>query len=150
MTGGLRGVSVRGTGARVPAPRLVLSSLVRPSRRGPALLLAVALAPTACAPTVSRAPERAAATGEGRGRVPEIPAAPNPQAPPGNAGTAPDATAACVDRELQRRGLDAYGEPLGTTTSPALPPAVGPDRIDRVLARYPEIRTTCKVPEVGP
>jgi peptidoglycan hydrolase-like protein with peptidoglycan-binding domain len=44
---------------------------------------------------------------------------------------------ACVDRELSRRGLNAYGDPPGT------PPRDADDRYEFVMQRYPDIGTVC-------
>lgn len=89
-----------------------------------------------------RAPETVAPPGEARSPVPAVPRAPDPQAPPGTAGSPSTALADCVDGELRRRGLNAFGDPPATP-APALGDA---ERIDGVLARFPEIRTTCGVP----
>jgi hypothetical protein len=94
--------------------------------------------------TFPAAPEAIAPPGGSLRDQPQ--ALPRPRDPlvyPGTTG-ASNVTAECVDRELQRRGLNGYGDPPGTVY-PAMPPG-GSDRIASVLARYPEIRTTCGVP----
>jgi hypothetical protein len=72
--------------------------------------------------------------------------------PPVPAAVAGPARQACVDTELRRRGLNAYGEP------PGMPAPVGPlairrertqdttDHYDEVLRRHPEIGAVCAPP----
>jgi hypothetical protein len=72
--------------------------------------------------------------------------------PPVPAAVAGPARQACVDTELRRRGLNAYGDP------PGMPAPVGPqairdkrtqdttDRYDEVLRRHPEIGAVCSPP----
>jgi hypothetical protein len=68
-------------------------------------------------------------SGSGLG-VTAPPARANPQSHPG-------AFQACVDRELSRRGLNAFGDPPGT------PAREVDDRYRYVTERYPDIATTC-------
>jgi hypothetical protein len=44
---------------------------------------------------------------------------------------------ACVDRELSRRGLNAFGDPPGTAAREV------DDRYEYVTRRYPDIGTVC-------
>ena len=97
--------------------------------------------------TFPAAPEAVAPSGPLRDQPQALPRPRDPLVYPGTAGSS-NATAECVDRELQRRGLNAYGDPPGTVY-PAHPAATEPDRVAHVVARYPEIRTTCGVPQVG-
>lgn len=101
-------------------------------------------APPSAAP---RAPDAVAPPADAASPVPAVPRAPDPQAPPGTAGSPAPATAACVDRELRRLGRNAYGDPPGTVYRGAAP-VPDAERISRVLERYPEIRTTCAVPQL--
>lgn len=67
-------------------------------------------------------------------------------APLARPAAAEAAQEACVDRELARRGLNAYGDLPGTAYDGGSAPAGasgGRARLDRVLARVPEIRTAC-------
>lgn len=57
----------------------------------------------------------------------------------------PDAIRACVDRELVARGLNAYGDPQGTTYQDH-PPVDEGGRVLYVASRSPEIRVACKIP----
>jgi hypothetical protein len=73
----------------------------------------------------------------------------SPPVPPAVAGPARQD---CIDTELRRQGLDAYGDP------PGMPAPVGPlairdtrtqdrtDRYDEVLRRHPEIGAVCTPP----
>jgi hypothetical protein len=54
---------------------------------------------------------------------------------------------ACVDKELRDRGLNAYGDPLGTTYKNGNPPVDEYGRILYVASRNPAIRRACKVPK---
>ncbi len=76
--------------------------------------------------------------------APQEPAA----APPGSPGAQPARSAesikACMDRELAARGLNAYGDPQGTTYSNG-PPADEGGRVLYVLGRNAEIRAACHV-----
>lgn len=81
--------------------------------------------------------------------TPAVPAPPDPGLSPVPARPPAAATAACVDRELRRRGLNAYGDPQATVYR-RVPPVPPSERVERVLARYPEIRTTCAVPRAVP
>ena len=79
------------------------------------------------------------------------PPAPSPQPTPG-AGTASasppaqsaESVKACMDRELAARGLNAYGDPQGTTY-PDGPPADEGGRVLYVAGRNPEIRAACHI-----
>ena len=79
------------------------------------------------------------------GNLPEIPGDPSRSAGPAavipptgaNRQTHPGAFQACVDRELSRRGLNAYGDPPGT------PAREVDDRYEYVTERYRDIGTIC-------
>jgi hypothetical protein len=96
---------------------------------------------------VPRAPDAVAPPGTAAPPTPAIPRAPDPVVGPGAASAPASASDACVDRELGRLGLNAYGDPPGTAY-PVVPPVRPSERIQRVLARYPEIRTACGVPRL--
>lgn len=72
------------------------------------------------------------------------PASPHP--PPAVPGLGP-ASLACVDRELARRGLNAYGDPVATLY-PDGPPVLASEveRQRLLLERYPDVATLCLVP----
>lgn len=78
---------------------------------------------------------------------------PSPSVRPGPVvpGVAPPPTGpaemACVDRELARLGLNAFGDPAGTVY-PRGPPQLASEveRTQAILERYPDIRTICGVP----
>lgn len=95
---------------------------------------------------VPRTPGAVAPPSDRRVELPAVPPPPDPLAPPGNPGAPATSTADCVDRELARRGLNAYGDPPGTVY-PVAPPAPASARIAHVLAHHPELRTTCEVPQ---
>jgi hypothetical protein len=79
----------------------------------------------------------------------EQPASTSPSPPPATASAPPPAQSAesvkaCLDRELAARGLNAYGDPEGTTY-PNGPPADEGGRVLYVAGRNPEIRAACHV-----
>jgi hypothetical protein len=69
-----------------------------------------------------------------------------PPASSSSAAAAPSAQSvvACMDRELAARGLNAYGDPQGTTY-PSGPPADEGGRVLYVAGRNPEIRAACHI-----
>ena len=60
------------------------------------------------------------------------------------ASVSADVFRACVDRELSARGLNAYGDP-GGTTYPGGPPAPEGGRVLYVAGRIEEIRLACSL-----
>lgn len=118
-----------------------------PARGDPLASASGALVVEAQAVPIPRAPQVVAPPGGTLPPAPAVPRAPDPQAPPGTTGPPSSATAECVDRELRRLGRNAYGDPPGTV-DPGAPPIPDAERISRVLARFPEIRTTCAVPQL--
>lgn len=78
---------------------------------------------------------------------------PSPAVRPGPVvpGAAPPpvgpAEMACVDRELARLGLNAFGDPAGTIYSQGPPQLASEvERTQSILERYPDIRTICGMP----
>ena len=51
----------------------------------------------------------------------------------------------CVDRELERRGLNDFGDPQGTEYASGLPLGVSrhSDRFEHVMRRHPDIGAAC-------
>jgi hypothetical protein len=89
--------------------------------------------------------------GTGSGRTPEpdvevTPAPANPHLRPGVSPLGPSSLS-CVDRELARRGMNAWGDPAATIY-PEGPPTLSSDveRQMMILERYPDIATLCRVP----
>jgi hypothetical protein len=76
---------------------------------------------------------------------PPVPPQPNPHLARPIAPT--PQSLACVDRELARRGLNAFGDPAATVY-PDGPPAFGSDveRERMILERYPDLGTLCRDP----
>jgi hypothetical protein len=76
--------------------------------------------------------------------VPSAPSSPDsrPAVPPLGS-----ASLACVDRELARRGLNAWGDPA-STLYPDGPPTLASEveRQRMVLERYPDLATLCRIP----
>ncbi len=78
------------------------------------------------------------------GRGPGGGAASGAPSAPTSREQSPEAIRACMDRELAARGLNAYGDPQGTTY-PGGPPADEGGRVLFVLGRNPEIRAACRI-----
>lgn len=76
--------------------------------------------------------------------APAAPANPHfrPEAPPLGM-----ASLSCVDRELARRGLNAWGDPAATVY-PEGPPTLASDveRMKMIFERYPDVETLCRIP----
>jgi hypothetical protein len=52
----------------------------------------------------------------------------------------------CVDRELASRGLNAYGDPAGTTYPPGQMPPARARGWSAIVARHPDIGAVCFYP----
>jgi hypothetical protein len=92
---------------------------------------------------------RSAVSPPERADAPAPPAPPAPANPHFHPAFPPfgPASLACVDRELERRGLNAWGDP-SATVYPDGPPTLPSDveRQQMVLERYPDIAMVCRLP----
>ncbi len=52
----------------------------------------------------------------------------------------------CLDRELARRGLNAYGDPAGTRYPPGRTPPASAKSWSAIVAKHPEIGAVCFYP----
>ncbi len=107
--------------------------------------LAAALAqPTAPSPAAAGVPSQPAAPGAAAETAASQPAAPGAGAAAAPPAQSAESVKACLDRELAARGLNAYGDPQGTTYADG-PPADEGGRVLYVAGRNPEIRAACHV-----
>lgn len=97
-----------------------------------------ALAPRAASRAALSPPEHAPAPGLAPPGGARSSLAPAPLSP---------ASRSCIDRELARRGLNAWGDPAATPLpDPRSTFASDVERAEAVLRRYPAIATLCRVP----
>jgi hypothetical protein len=111
-----------------------------------ALLLACQSAPAATPP---QPPVKADAT-----RLPQGTATQDPPQPTAAGGQGMESASPCVDKELQKRGLDKYGGDPGTMYpggTPLFHEAGGKstDRTQYVYSRHPDIATACGASDAG-